>query len=75
MIDKTLNFENCGDHLPRPAHQPFTLRWFFVWILGEFSNLYQMMKVLNEPDLSPHNGLQNKFLSDQTMATLRIFTA
>jgi len=28
-----------------------------------------MMKVPNEPDLSPNNGLENMFLSDQSMAS------
>lgn len=64
----SLTIQNCGDHLPWPAHQPFALSWFFVWMSGEFSNLCQMMKVLNELDLSPNNGLQTKFLCNQTMA-------
>ena len=29
----------------------------------------QMMKVPNEPGLSPDNGLENAFLSDQSMAS------
>ncbi len=28
-----------------------------------------MMKVPNEPGLSPNNGLENAFLSDQSMAS------
>ncbi len=28
-----------------------------------------MMKILNEPGLSPNNGLENAFLSDQSMAS------
>ncbi|DBA93739.1 TPA: hypothetical protein ACH3X3_013805 [Trebouxia sp. C0006] len=36
---------------------------------GELSTLRQMMKVPNEPGLNPNNGLENAFLSDQSMAS------
>ena len=39
------------------------------WVTGELSTLRQMMKVPNEPGLSPNNGLENAFLSDQSMAS------
>ena len=42
---------------------------FFFWVTGELSTLRQMMKVPNEPGLSPNNGLENAFLSDQSMAS------
>ncbi len=35
----------------------------FFWVTGELSTLRQMMKVPNEPGLSPNNGLENAFLS------------
>ncbi len=41
--------------------------FFFFWVTGELSTLRQMMKVPNEPGLSPNNGLENAFLSDQSM--------
>ena len=43
--------------------------FFFFWVTGELSTLRQMMKVPNEPGLSPNNGLENAFLSDQSMAS------
>ncbi len=43
--------------------------WVFFWVRGELSTLRQMMKVPNEPGLSPNNGLENAFLSDQSMAS------
>ncbi len=46
--------------------------FFFVflwWVTGEFSTLRQMMKVPKKPGLSPNNGLENAFLSDQSMAS------
>ena len=48
--------------------------WFFffscfLWVTGELSTLRQMMKVPNEPGLSPNNGPDNVFLSDQDMAS------
>ena len=42
---------------------------FFFWVTGELSTLRQMMKVPNEPGLSPNNDLENAFLSDQSMAS------
>ncbi len=42
---------------------------FFFWVTGELSTLRQMKKVPNEPGLSPKNGLENAFLSDQSMAS------
>ncbi len=42
---------------------------FFLWVTGELSTLRQMMKVPNEPGLSPNNGLKHAFLSDQSMAS------
>jgi len=47
------------------------LHGFFVvlWVTEEVSTLRQMMKVPNEPGLSPNNGLENAFLSDQSMAS------
>jgi len=43
--------------------------FFFFWVKGGLSTLRQMMKVPNEPGLSPNNGLKNAFLSDQSMAS------
>jgi len=42
---------------------------FFCWLTGELSTLRQMMKVPNEPGLCPNNGLENAFLSNQSMAS------
>jgi len=42
---------------------------FFSWVTGELSTLRQLMKVPNEPGLSPNNGLENVSLSDQSMAS------
>ena len=42
---------------------------FFFWVTGELSTLRQLMKVPNEPGLSPNNGLENVPLSDQSMAS------
>ncbi len=36
---------------------------FFLFFTGELSTLRQMMKVPNEPGLSPNNGLENVFPS------------
>ena len=47
----------------------FSLFFFFFWVTGELSTLRQMMKVPNEPGLSPNNDLENAFLSDQSMAS------
>ncbi len=52
---------------------PTVYRAFFplsFLVSGELSTLHQMMKVANEPGLSPNNGLENAFLSDQSMATI-----
>ncbi len=43
--------------------------FFFFWVTGELSTLRQMMEIPNEPGLSPNNGLENAFLSDQSMAS------
>jgi hypothetical protein len=47
---------------------PFLI-FFFFWVTVELSTLRQLMKVPNEPDLSPNNGLQNVSLSNQSMAS------
>ena len=47
----------------------FFFFFFFFWVTGELSTLRQMMKVPNEPGLSPNNDLENAFLSDQSMAS------
>jgi len=49
--------------------------FFFFWVTGEFSTLRQMMKILNEPGLSPNNGLENAFLSDQSMASRKLYAS
>ena len=41
----------------------------FFWVTGELSTLRQLMKVPNEPGLSPNNGLENVSPSDQSMAS------
>ena len=43
--------------------------FLFCWVTGELSTLRQLMKVPNEPGLSPNNGLQNVSLSNQSMAS------
>ena len=43
--------------------------FFFLGDSGQLSSLRQMMKVPNEPGKSPNNGLENAFLSDQSMAS------
>ena len=40
----------------------------FFWVTRELSTLHQLMKVPNEPGLSPNNGLENMSLSDQSTA-------
>ena len=40
---------------------------FLGWVTGELFTL--RMKVPNEPGLSPNNGLESAFLSDQSMAS------
>ena len=47
----------------------FQSLFFPPWVTGELSTLRQMMQVPNEHDLSPNNGLENVFLSDQSVAT------
>ena len=42
---------------------------FFFGATGELSILRQLMKVPNEPGLSPNNGLESVFLRDQSMAS------
>ena len=46
-----------------------TLLILFFWVTGEPSTLGQMMKVPNEPGLSPNNGLENAFLCNKSMAS------
>ena len=41
----------------------------FFLVTGELSTLRQMMKVPNEPGLSPNDGLENAFLTEQSMAS------
>ena len=43
--------------------------FFSLWVTGELSTLRQLMKVPNEPGLSPNNGLENVSLSDRSMAS------
>jgi len=43
--------------------------FLLLWVTGELSTLRQLMKVPNEPGLSPNNGLENVSLSDQSMAS------
>ena len=50
-------------------HQVHVLFLFLLWVTEELSTLRQMMKVPNEPGLSRSNGLENAFLSDQSMAS------
>ena len=47
----------------------FFFFFFFLGVTGELSTLRQLMKVPNEPGLSPNNGLGNVSLSDQSMAS------
>jgi len=51
----------------------FFLFFCFFWVTGELSTLRQLMKVPNEPGLSPNNGLENVSLSDQSMASNPLF--
>ena len=51
---------------PQTLTAPF-LAFFFI--TGELATLRQLMKVPNEPGLSPNNGLENVFLSDQFTAS------
>jgi len=56
-----------------PSEEPKCCCLFFsffsFWVTGELSTLRQLMKVPNEPGLSPNNGLGNVSLSDQSMAS------
>ncbi len=54
--------------LEDPQHTQFFF-FFFFWVIGELSTLRQLMKVPNEPGLSPNNGLENVSLSDQSTAS------
>ena len=59
--------ENCC----RMAQCIQGMMFFFCFCCGatgELSTLRQMMKVPNEPGLSPNNGLENAFLSDQSIS-------
>ena len=47
----------------------FTWQLSFFLVIEELFTLHQMMKILNEPALSPNSGLENAFLSDQCMAS------
>ena len=47
----------------------FCFFFLFVGVTGELPTLRQMMKVPNEPGLSLNNGLENAFLSDESMAS------
>ena len=49
--------------------QQFLPIFIFFLVTGELSTLRQMMKVPSEPGLSPNNGLENAFLSNQSMAS------
>jgi len=51
------------------AHFFYCLFFIFFWVTGELSTLRHMMKVPNKSGLSPNNGLENAFLSDQSMAS------
>ena len=46
------------------ASSPFFL-FFWGGVTGELSTLRQTIQVPNEPGLSPNNGLENAFPSDQ----------
>ncbi len=58
-------------HATTPGSGSISLLLFFFFFLGYrgLSTLRQMMKVPNEPSLSSNNGLENAFLSDQSMAS------
>jgi len=43
--------------------------FFFPFFFLGYRALRQLMKVPNEPGLSPNNGLENVSLSDQSMAS------
>ncbi len=54
---------------PPSAGTVATFFFFFFWVTKEVSTLRQMMEAPNEPGLSPNNGLEHPFLSDQSMAS------
>ncbi len=58
-----------SDRVPEAASEFFFFFFFPPWVTGELSTLGQMMKVPNEISLSPNNGLENAFLSHQSMAS------
>ena len=79
-----LDFSKAYDRLGRPwvldcmSNMGFGKRvcqwasmmlFFFFLGTGKLSTLRQMMQLPNEPRLSPNNGLENAFLSDQVMAS------
>jgi len=51
------------------AHFTLFLCFFVLGVTGELSTLRQLMKVPNEPGLSPNKGLENVSLSDQSTAS------
>ena len=59
----------CKWHAYPGSCHLFFFFFFFFWVTGELSTLRQLMKVPNEPGLSPNNGLENVSLSDQSMAS------
>ncbi len=53
----------------RPACGSFCCFLISFGVTGELCTLRQLMKVPNEPGLSPNSGLENVSLSDQSMAS------
>ena len=73
-VERALPPHGTAQHFGLLAHQPAAgwsccLRLVPSFFLGHRATLRQMMKVPNEPGLSPNNGLENAFLSDQSMAS------
>ncbi len=66
LAQQMLRLPKGSYHCCRLLHLRF---FFFGWVTGELSTLRHMMKVPNEPCLSPNNGLENAFRSDQSMAS------
>ena len=60
--------QSLAEHPIRTVRQLFFF-FFSFWVTGELSTLRQLMKVPNEPGLSPNNGLEHVPLSDQSMAS------
>ncbi len=56
-------YSGSTDHVPDQFPRPPPL------VTGELSTLRQMMELPNEPGLSPNNGLENAFLSDENCLT------